>query len=172
MNWLEMRAGAMRLSIFVLLTASFGSIPPATAAPCTLAALHWMEGSWRRANDTTQVEERWVIGPDDRLIGSSWLLHAGKPGGVIEAMTITANGDEIALRIRHFDATLEHAREDKDLPMLFVAADCDENTVRFEGRGDRTGERISYRRDGDKLNFVGEFIHGGERIRVEEIFTR
>jgi len=162
----------VRIAVLGFLVTGLGSAQPAAAGPCTLATLHWMEGSWRDASDNMQVEERWIVGPDDRLLGSSWLLHPGGAGGVIEAMTIVADGNGISFRIRHFSATLEHAREEKDEPMLFLATDCDENFVRFDGRGDRMGERISYRRDGERLQFVGEFIHDGKPLRAEETFTK
>ena len=160
------------MKTFAILTAAVVIGSGANAEPCSLASLGWMAGSWRDdSNPTMKVEERWVVGPDDRIIGSSWLLHPGRPGGVIEAMTIVADGNDVLLRIRHFDATLAAAREEKDAPMVFAATECEPNAVTFEGRGDRTGEKMHYRRDGQVKHFVGEFIHAGEPVRVEETFT-
>ena len=93
----------MSVAVFVL---------PAHAGTCKLADLHWLKGSWRADTATTQSEERWTIGPGDRLMGSSWLLHVDGPGGVIEAETIQSEGDAVVLRIRHFSANLALARED------------------------------------------------------------
>jgi len=150
----------------------FVGVTPALADPCTLAGLTWMHGVWRDRNDVMQVEERWTIGPDDRLLGSSWLLHPGRAGGVIEAETITSDSGTLALRIRHFDDTISHAREEKDAPMLFLAARCDANAVVFDGQGPQAGEHIGYRREGDHLTFVGDFLHQGKPIHVEETFLR
>jgi hypothetical protein len=122
--------------------------------------------------DKTVVEERWTVGPDNRLSGSSWALHPGAPGGVIEALVIVDTPDGPTMRIRHFDATLEHAREEKDQPMAFVADRCDPNSMSLAGQGSRTGERLTYTRDGDSLKFVGDFIHEGKPIRAEETFER
>jgi len=143
----------------------------AAASPCSLSALHWMKGAWHDRSATMQVEERWAIGPDDRLLGSSWLLHPGRAGGVLEAETIMSDAGTITLRIRHFDDTLAQAREDKDAPMVFLASSCAENEVVFDGQGDRAGEHITYRREGDRMRFIGDFIHQGKPIHVEETFT-
>jgi len=150
---------------------ALSGIVDAAASPCSLSALHWMKGAWHDRSATMQVEERWAIGPDDRLLGSSWLLHPGRAGGVLEAETIMSDAGTITLRIRHFDDTLAQAREDKDAPMVFLASSCAENEVVFDGQGDRAGEHITYRREGDRMRFIGDFIHQGKPIHVEETFT-
>jgi hypothetical protein len=144
----------------------------AQAASCTLDGLQWIKGVWQDHSEHTQVEERWTIGPDHRLLGSSYALHPGAPGGVIEAMTIAPDGTEISMRIRHFDGTLDHAREEKDAPMIFAVTGCGPDSLTLDGRGTQIGERMTYRRDGDKLFFVGDFIHQGKPVRAEEAFAR
>jgi hypothetical protein len=131
-----------------------------------------MKGTWHDDGDSARVEERWTIGPDDRLLGSSWLLHPGRAGGVIEAETIASDSGLLSLRIRHFDDTIAHAREEKDAPMLFTTSACDGEAVTFDGQGPQAGEHIGYRREGDKLTFVGDFLHAGKPIYVEETFAR
>jgi len=142
------------------------------AAPCTLAALHWMKGVWRNGDGQTRSEERWTIGPGDRLMGSSWLLHPDRAGGVIEASTIQDEGTGVAMKLRHFSATLGQAREEKNAPMVFAAARCDANAVVFDGQGPQAGEHMTYRRSGDTLDFVGDFLHQGTPIKVEVRFQR
>jgi hypothetical protein len=144
---------------------------PARSNPCTLAALQWMAGTWRAHTADTESEERWVKSPGGRLMGSSWLLHTDTPGGVIEAMALVVDDGRAVMRLRHFDSTLAHAREDKDAPMLFVAATCTANSVTLDGTGDQAGEHFTYTREGNRMKFVGEFIHGGKPIRVELEFT-
>jgi hypothetical protein len=131
-----------------------------------------MAGIWRSHDANTESEERWVTSPGGRLMGSSWLLHTDKPGGVIEAMALVEDGGRPVMRLRHFDSTLGHAREDKDAPMLFVTASCTTNSVTLDGTGDQNGEHFIYTREGDRMKFVGEFIHGGQPIHVEPEFTR
>src|SRR5580658_4508043 len=144
---------------------------PVRSSPCTLAALQWMAGTWRAQTATTESEERWVKSPGGRLMGSSWLLHTDTPGGVIEAMALVEDDGRPVMRLRHFDSTLGHAREDKDAPMLFVTASCTANSVTLDGTGDQAGEHFTYTREGNRMKFVGEFIHGGKPIRVELEFT-
>ena len=144
----------------------------AHAAPCRLADLRWMTGVWRSGDATTRSEERWAAGPDDRLMGSSWELHTDRPGGSVEASTIQPRGDGLALVLRHFSATLDQAREEKDAPMVFAVARCDASTVVFDGQGPQAGEHMTYHRAGGRLDFVGDFIHQGQPLRVELTFTR
>jgi Domain of unknown function (DUF6265) len=144
----------------------------AGAAPCKLADLHWLQGIWRYDTATTQSEERWTIGLGDRLMGSSWLLHSDTPGGVIEASTIQNDGDTVTMRLRHFNSTLSLAREEKGAPMVFTAPRCDAGSVVFDGQGTQAGEHMTYRRNGDGLVFLGDFIHQGQPVHVEVDFTK
>jgi hypothetical protein len=145
----------------------------AHAAPCQLPDLHWLVGDWRDDTADTQSEERWVAGPWDRLMGSSWSLHTNRPGGVVEAETIQANqAGAITLTLRHFSADLALSWEDKLSPMTFVAADCQPNTVVFAGQGDHAGEHMTYKRAGDTMTFTGDFLHGGKPVQDVEVFTR
>jgi hypothetical protein len=120
----------------------------------------------------TQSEERWTIAPGDRLMGSSWLLHNDGPGGVVEASTIQNAGATVAMRLRHFSSSLDQAREEKDTPMVFIAARCDIDSVEFDGQGAQAGEHMSYRRIGDNLLFVGDFIHQGKPVHAEVSFKK
>jgi hypothetical protein len=153
--------------------AAFVLTAAAHAAPCQLADLDWMTGVWRDDSADTRSEERWVLGPGDRLMGSSWALHPSRPGGVVEAETIqAATAGAVTLTLRHFTADLVAAWEDKTAPMVFAAADCAPNTVVFDGQADHAGEHIAYRRAGDALTFTGDFMHGGKPVRVVIQFVR
>jgi len=143
-----------------------------SAAPCTLGDLHWMAGTWRDTSEpNVSVEERWVEAPNGRLAGSSWRLHSDTPNGVIESLLIEIQNGVPTMMLRHFDATLAHAREDKDSPMVFVSSQCSANLAVFDGTGSQAGEHITYSRVGDKLTFIGDFIHDGKPFRAEESFN-
>jgi len=161
----------LRSLLYVTVAALSLGAQPARSSPCTLAGLQWMVGTWRTHDGNTESEERWVTSPGGRLMGSSWLLHKDTPGGVIEVMALMEDGGRPVMRLRHFDSTLGHAREEKDAPMLFVASDCAPNSVTLDGTGDQTGEHFIYTRGGNRMKFVGEFIHGGQPIHVELEFT-
>jgi hypothetical protein len=145
---------------------------PAAAQDCRLSDLGWMAGTWRNDAGASQSEERWTLASGARVMGSAWSLHADRPGGVLEISTIQQDGKAVVLRLRHFDATLAHAREAQDGPMVFTASRCDAASAVFDGEGPQTGEHMTYRRDGDRMSFVGEFLHSGQPVRVELAFKR
>lgn len=142
------------------------------APPCGLAALHWFAGTWHSEDATSQAEERWVVAAGDRLMGSAWSLHPTGSGGVIEAMTIQEDEDGIALRLRHFSSDLKRSREEKEAPMVFRLESCADQSAIFAGIGPQEGEHIAYRRSGDRLSFIGDFIHGGQPVHVEIAMAR
>jgi Domain of unknown function (DUF6265) len=145
----------------------------ARATPCQLTDLRWMTGIWRDDAADTRSEERWVAGPADQLMGSSWALHTDRPGGVVEAETIQVGAaGAVTLTLRHFTADLARSSEEKAAPMVFAAADCEAEVVVFNGQGAHAGERITYRRAGDVLTFTGDFLHGGTPVQVVISFTR
>jgi hypothetical protein len=167
----------MRPSIYGILVGFLLAPLPAFAQPCTLEGLKWLKGVWMQKNDETHGEERWTISPSGQMVGASWFLHPGRDGGLIESMTILpdkdlSGNDRIVLRIRHFNATLTQAEEEKDGPMQFVASSCERNMVVFDGQGARAGEHMTYRRSFSRLSFVGEFLHDGKSVRDEETFSR
>ena len=142
------------------------------AAVCELPDLKWLAGVWRDATASTVVEERWTIAPGGRLVGSSWVLHNDRAGGVIEAITIQNDGTAVSMHLRHFTSTLDHAREDRDAPMIYVAARCEADSVTFDGQGTQAGEHMTYRRSGGTLNFAGDFLHDGRPVHAEQTFRR
>lgn len=140
--------------------------PAAKAAPCSLADLGWMAGVWRHDTADTESEERWVVAPGGRLMGSAWELHPDRPGGVVESETIQAVDGVVALRLRHTTADLGSAWEEKDAPMTFALASCGTAKAVFDGQADHAGEHITYQRTGDALTFTGDFLHARKPVQV------
>jgi len=165
-----MRLGACATIALVAVASLFASA--GNAAPCRLADLRWIAGAWRDDSADARTEERWVVGPDDRLVGAAWTLHPGAGGGVIEAMTLQNDGANVVMRLRHFSGDLAMAREEKDAPMVFVASACGDRSVVLDGRGERAGEHMTYERAGDTLTFIGDFIHEGQPLRVRVGFKK
>lgn len=85
----------------------------------------------------------------------------------MEALSISPQNNRIEMHLRHFDGSLSHAWEEKESPMVFALARCDEQSAVFDGTGDREGEHITYRRTAEGLTFVGDFLHRGKPVRVE-----
>lgn len=157
----------MRPWLTTALLLSLGIGHPALAEDCTLAGLHWLEGTWRNATIDSAGEERWVVLPGGNLAGSAW--ETGKEGvpHFIEALSLSTQGAQVILRLRHFDGTLARAWEDKTTPVVFVATECVLGRVRFTGQGAQAGEAITYSREKDRLSFVGDFIHKGKPHRID-----
>jgi Domain of unknown function (DUF6265) len=138
----------------------------AQAGPCTLAGLSWMAGNWHNADDPAGAQERWTPAPGGVLMGSSFEAHADGTG-YAEAMTIRQDGTAILMVLRHFDLGLKRAWEEREAPMIFAAATCESNAAVedravFDGQGDHQGEHLTYKRSGESLLIVGDFLHHGK----------
>jgi hypothetical protein len=128
--------------------------------PCALSDMGWMAGSWHNATDPDRAQERWSMAPNGILMGSAWEFPPAK-SGYAEVMTVRPDGDSISMFLRHFDGGLKNAWEERGAPMVFTASSCERDSVVFDGRGDHAGEHMSYRRSGNKLTIVADFLHHG-----------
>ena len=141
----------------------------AAAAPlaaCEVTDLGFMGGTWRVAKDNTVGEERWTLTTANTWSGSSWVTEGGKLS-FAEALSIVPEDGSLEMHLRHFDGALNRAWEEREAPMRFRLATCEPGVAVFEGLGDKTGEHITYRRSGDVLEFVGDFLRKGQPLRVE-----
>ena len=153
----------------LLLTAS---VSLSHAAECSLTGLAWMAGNWHNTTDPQRAQERWVIAPDNILMGSSWEIPKGNVG-FAEVMTVRPNANAISMYLRHFDGALSGAWEERNAPMMFTAVNCDASSAVFDGQGDHAGEHITYKRTGDSLLIIGDFLlHHGTPSRMEWRMTR
>jgi hypothetical protein len=161
---------AGRLSIVVLSLAlmlvALSSIHVFASTGCTVSDLAFMQGEWHSNDGATSGEERWVLTAANTLAGSSWVAKATAVN-FVEALSIAPQNDRIEMHLRHFDGSLSRAWEDKELPMVFVLAQCDGQSAVFDGTGAKQGEHITYRKTAEGLTFVGDFLHGSKPIRVE-----
>jgi hypothetical protein len=160
-----------RSKLAALLLLGIARIAHSQPHPCALGELGWLAGSWGNIAEPDRAQERWALAPDGILMGTSWEFPAGK-SGFAEIMTVRLNGDTISMYLRHFDAGLNKAWEERDAPMVFTAASCERNSVVFDGQGARAGEHMTYRRVGDKLNILADFLHHGVPDHEEWHMTR
>jgi hypothetical protein len=128
--------------------------------PCTLSDISWMAGSWHNALDPVRALESWSVAPNGVLMGIAWAFPPDK-SGFAEIMTVRSGGDSTLMFLRHFDSGLKAAWEERGSPMIFTARSCERNVVVFAGQGDHSGEQMSYRRSGNKLTIVADFLHHG-----------
>jgi hypothetical protein len=146
------------LGVVLLSDASF-------ASDCSMADLKFLRGEWHSVDGDTRGVERWSLTAANTLAGSSWVVKGGAVS-FAEALSIAALDGGIEMHLRHFDGALNHAWEEKDSPMVFRLARCEAGYAVFDGTGDKTGEHISYRRSGDRLDFTGDFLRQGKPFRV------
>ena len=153
-----MKNSTRGLSVLMLLVIASGS--RAQSHPCTSSDLGWMVGSWHNRDDPDRAQERWTLAPNGILMGNAWEFRQGK-SGFAEIMTVRPDGDSISMFLRHFDGGLKSAWEERNAPMVFMASSCERNGVIFDGQGDHAGEHMAYRRSGDSLSIVADFLHHG-----------
>jgi hypothetical protein len=122
--------------VSALLLAASVSLSP--AAECSLTGLAWMAGNWHNTTDPQRAQERWVIAPDNVLMGSSWEIPKGKVG-FAEVMTVRPNANAISMYLR---------------------------------QGDHAGEHLTYKRSGDSLLIIGDFLHHGTPSHMEWRMSR
>lgn len=158
-----------RFFVFWLLIvlSGFGALSlAAQAAPCSLSGLHWMAADWNNAANPAGAQERWTLAPGGVLMGSSFeATPDGK--GYAEIMTIRDDNGSVRMILRHFDLALSRAWEERTAPMVFVASSCDDTSAVFDGQDDHLGEHLTYKRSGDTLVIVGDFLHHGKPDREE-----
>ena len=153
-----MNRSAATAALLLALTATQGS---AHAAPCTLAGLQWMAGSWRNTANPTGAQERWTVAPGGVLMGNAW--EASPDGkGYAEIMAVRQETGSIRMVLRHFDLALSKAWEERTVPMVFAASNCDGTSAVFDGQDDHVGEHLTYKRSGENLLIVGDFLHHGK----------
>jgi len=99
-------------------------------------------------------------------MGSSWTFPK-KGAGFAEVMTITREGDQVLMRLRHFDRGIKAAWEEKSAPMIFALTKCEDHSAVFSGAENHAGERLTYTRSAASLTIVGDFIHDGSPLRLE-----
>jgi hypothetical protein len=153
--------GMKKISFRFLFAVLLFCVPYANASPCMLAGLNWMSGDWRNAENPTGAQERWVVAPSGVLMGSSW--EANQEGkGYAEIMTIRNDSGSIRMILRHFDLALSKAWEERTAPMVFTGSNCTDTTAVFDGQDDHTGEHLTYKRSGESMLIVGDFLHHGK----------
>jgi hypothetical protein len=133
--------------------------PPAEAGRvASLQSMRWLAGQWRSEESGQLSEETWSAPHGASMVGMWRLVIDGTPR-VFELLSLTVEGDDVVLRLRHFDARLV-AREEKTAPLALRRAEAGEKMAVFRGAGTKGPLTITYRVEGDEL--VGIVQHGDE----------
>jgi Domain of unknown function (DUF6265) len=148
------RAPFVQLSFAVLLvvlgaegSAQDTSSPPALPAiPATLADVAFMAGHWIGGDPGDLSEEVWSAPEGDSMMGM-WRYVAKGQTQIYEILTLTKQGENVVLRIRHFNPKLV-AREEKDRAVELPLVSKSQNEAIFEGPeyNVKGNVRLTYRR--------------------------
>jgi hypothetical protein len=145
---------------FVLLLAEGLAVRAAAApppVPATLADVAFVAGHWVGGDPGDLSEEVWSAPEGDSMVGM-WRYVAKGRTRIYEILTLTAEGPNVVLRIRHFDPKLV-AREEKGKAVELPLVAKGPREAVFEGpEYDVKGTvRLTYRRsDDDTLTGVLE----------------
>ena len=140
-----------------------GAAPP--PIPATLADVAFMAGHWVGGDPGDLSEEVWSAPEGDSMVGM-WRYVAKGRARIFEILTLTTEGPNVVLRIRHFDPKLV-AREEKDKAVELPLVAKGPREAVFEGpEYDAKGTvRLTYRQDGDSLTAVLEKAGGKQEFR-------
>ena len=149
-------SGAVVLAISSPLLVVYGGddkkeeLPAATARALeSLQRLKWMHGEWISSQGGDTLHETWSTAHGDSMMGMfRWIK--GDKVWMFELITITAEGDEVVFRLKHFSRGMV-GWEEKDESLTAKLTHLSENEVVFDG--DRKGKpmRFAYIRQGGDL---------------------
>lgn len=151
------------LCVAATVASAQASAPPRPVPPpVTVAHLAWLAGSWASdAADPVSQEEHWTPAR----------------GGAMLGMNRTVKGDRMVafefLRIQEQDGTLVYlASPGGRPPTTFTLAELGEGRVTFANPAHDFPQRVSYRRDGDRLTARIEGTRDGRVRSMEWTWTR
>ena len=122
--------------------------PPASIK-ATLEDVAFMAGHWVGGEDGDLSEEIWASPSGDSMMGM-WRYVAKGQTRIYEILTLTAEGDGVVLRIRHFNPKLV-GREEKDRAVELPLVAKGPREAVFEGPdyNVKGTVRLTYRRPAD-----------------------
>ena len=124
----------------------------ASPASTKLASLSFISGHWQTETGGDQLEEYWSPPAGDSMMGVFRWMKGGKVW-MNELLTIVDEGEQIVLRLKHFDAKMvgwEEKAESLTLKLVRSSA----NEAVFEGSKPEKPLRITYRKPGENSLIV------------------
>jgi Domain of unknown function (DUF6265) len=156
-----MKRGPVLPVLLLLAGALAGARDAPSPVAATLADVSFMAGHWVGGEGGDVSEEVWAATEGDSMMGM-WRYVTKGHAGIFEFLTLTAEGPNVVLRIRHFDPKLV-AREDKDRAVELPLVSKRPGEAVFEGPeyGVKGTVRLTYRGGGDTL--AGLLEKGGKK---------
>ena len=155
-------SGAVVLAISSPLLVVYGGdekkeeLPAATARALeSLQRLKWMHGEWISSQGGDTLHETWSTAHRDSMMGMfRWIK--GDKVWMFELITITAEGDEVVFRLKHFSRGMV-GWEEKDESLTAKLTHMSENEAVFDGERKGKALRFVYeKQDGDLVIRIGK----------------
>lgn len=136
------------------------------AAAAKLARTSWIQGSWRAIVEGDYLDEYWSPPHADSMIG---MFRWSKKGQLwmSEMLSIVTEGDNIVLRVKHFDRSMVGWEEKDKAITLPLIRQTDEESV-FETDDKAKMVRLTYRKTGSDTMDVILDVSEGEKKRHNE----
>ena len=135
-----------------------------------IAALSWMSGTWTDARQSGEnLEEFW--GEPNKGFMSGSFRWSAKDGKIIvlEILTISKEGEDVAMRLRHFDDKLKCREQD---PLILKKIAGEAKSATFEGTDAKSKVTIRYSREGDELKIKLDIARDGKQRSLEFAFKK
>ncbi|MCH8146457.1 MAG: hypothetical protein IH987_00465 [Planctomycetes bacterium] len=120
-----------------------------------LSRLSWMHGEWISKQDGDTLHETWSAPHGDSMMGMfRWIK--GDKVWIFELITITADGNDVVFRLKHFSRGMV-GWEEKDESLTAKLTHLSENKVIFDGERKGKPLRFTYeRQNGDLVIRIGK----------------
>ncbi len=128
-----------------------------TPAPSAkLAEISWMAGTWKADVSGDQLDEYWSPPSGDSMFGAFRWMKGGKPW-MYEILMIAEEGNDVVLRLKHFDHKLV-GWEEKAESVAFRLVGHDAQTAEFERIESEERTKLTYRKPSPD-EFIVELEH-------------
>ncbi|MCO6438400.1 MAG: hypothetical protein J5J06_15010 [Phycisphaerae bacterium] len=138
-----------------------------------LEKLRFLHGQWERRDGEDELTEYWSAPSGDSITGVFRWLKNGKTW-MYELLTITAEGDRIVFRLRHFSAPgLIPWEKESDSALAYTLSSLGEGEAVFEDPARAFPRRFIFRKVGDDglmVRFDG--VRNGQPTAQEFSYTR
>lgn len=137
-----------------------------------LAKVAWLQGSWTATVNGDYLDEYWSPAHADSMIG---MFRWSKKGQLwmTEMQSIVTDGENIVLRIKHFDRSMVGWEEkDKAMTMPLIKQTDDESVFETDPK-EAKKVTLTYRKKGsDAMDIILDTVEGEKKRHSEFNFKR
>jgi len=142
---------------------------PAPPSP-KLASLQWIVGTWRADVQGDQLDEVWSAPSGDSMFGGFRWMKGGK-AWMFEMLTLMVEGDDVLLRIKHFDNKGVGWEEKNDAVTMKLIRQ-DPESLNFERLRSDQPAKLNYRKEGPDGLLVQLDVTTAGKTQTQEFHFR